>query len=264
MSTVAILGVAIVLLVVFVWLESRVAHPLLPLHVVAHRARGGAFLAVFIAGSAIFAVFLFLTYYMQQNKGYSPLQTGLGFLPLAATIMLTAPRINSVWLGRLGARTLITSGMVLGVGAMVWLTRLETHTGYVLGILPGLILLGLAMAATMAPSFAAATLGVDPEHVGAASGTVNTAQQIGGAVGTALLSSIFAGAIDHPGGLITRTEAIRGYHAAFWAAAGLFALGALVVPTALSTERVRSAGGRAAASSSGADAEAEESDRLVA
>lgn len=236
--TIGTLAAAILLLALFVGLEARASHPLLPLHVVAHRARGGALLAVFVAGSAIFAVFLFLTYYMQQNKGYTPLQTGLGFLPLAATILLTAPRINAVWLARVGPRILITSGMLAGAGAMVWLTRLSAGSSYAAGILPGLIVLGLAMATTMAPSFATATQGVDPEHAGAASGAVNTMQQVGGAVGTALLSSVFASAVAHPGDRPAGAAIINGYHLAFWVAAGLFALGAVAVGTALRTPRV--------------------------
>jgi EmrB/QacA subfamily drug resistance transporter len=237
--TVATMAAAVLLLTLFVWLEARARQPLLPLHVVAHRARGGAFLAVFVAGSAIFAVSLFLTYYMQQNKGYSPLQTGLGFLPLAATIMLTAPRISAVWLARFGPRILITSGMIAGASAMVWLTRLSAGSSYAGGVLPALIVLGLAMAAIMAPSFATATQGVDPEHAGAASGMVNTAQQVGGAVGTALLSSIFASAVTHSNRRAPGAAAIHGYRLAFWVAAGLFALGAVAVGAVLRTSRVR-------------------------
>lgn len=260
--TLATLAAAVLLLAMFVWLEARAPYPLLPLHVVADRARGGAFLAVFIAGSAIFAVFLFLTYYMQQNKGYTPLQTGLGFLPLAATIMLTAPRINAVWLARLGPRVLITSGMIAGAGAMVWLTRLSADSSYAGGVLPALIALGLAMAAIMAPSFATATQRVDSEHAGAASGTVNTMQQVGGAVGTALLSSIFAGAVTHSSG--GAGAAINGYHLAFWVAAALFALGAVTVASVLRTSRAAAATDATAPPAGQAATEGAEPKRLAA
>jgi MFS family permease len=178
--------------------------------------------------------------------------------------MLTAPRINAVWLARLGPRVLITAGMIAGAGAMVWLTRLSAGSSYAGGVLPGLMVLGVAMAAIMAPSFATATQGVDPEHAGAASGTVNTMQQVGGAVGTALLSSIFAGAVTHSSGRAAGAAAINGYHLAFWVAAGLFALGAVAVGTVLRTSRVPAATDATAAPAVDAETQGAEPERLAA
>ena len=98
------LAASVVLLSAFVAVERRVQHPLLPLHIVSDRARGGAYATIAIAGSAVFAVFLFLTYYLQQNLGYSPLKTGLAFLPMTVMIVLTATTVQTRILHRTGAR----------------------------------------------------------------------------------------------------------------------------------------------------------------
>jgi EmrB/QacA subfamily drug resistance transporter len=226
-------GGGVLVLAFAVW-QRHARHPLLPPAIVSDRTRGGAFLSAALAGSAIFGVFLFLTYYLQQARGDSPLLTGLLFLPLPATIMVSARRVNAHLLGRWGARRLITIGMILGVAAMAWLTRLTSHSPYAAAILPALILLGLAMAGIMAPAMATATAGVQPSEAGAAAALVNTMQQVGGALGTAVLSSIYAAALGAPhvtGPLQPATASIHADTVAFWVAAGLFATGALLSAT---------------------------------
>jgi EmrB/QacA subfamily drug resistance transporter len=233
--TIGMLGIAAVLLSAFVIIEARAEHPLLPLRIVADRIRGGAYLAIGIAGIAMFGVFLFLTYYLQQTKGFTPIQTGLAFLPMTAAIMITATSVNIRFLSRVGPRPLLILGMVLGSGAMVWLAQLEPDSSYVGHVLPALLVLGVGMGNIFAPAFATATFGVAPRDTGVASAMVNTMQQVGGSIGTALLSSIFASAVSAyldgraPTPQTIGEAAVHGYTVAFWVAAGVFAFGAAVV-----------------------------------
>jgi EmrB/QacA subfamily drug resistance transporter len=233
--TIGMLGIAAVLLSAFVVIEARAEHPLLPLRIVADRIRGGAYLAIGIAGIAMFGVFLFLTYYLQQTKGFTPIQTGLAFLPMTAAIMITATSVNIRFLSRVGPRPLLILGMVLGSGAMVWLAQLEPDSSYVGHVLPALLVLGVGMGNIFAPAFATATFGVAPRDTGVASAMVNTMQQVGGSIGTALLSSIFASAVSAyldgraPTPQTIGEAAVHGYTVAFWVAAGVFAFGAAVV-----------------------------------
>ena len=192
--TIVALAASVVLLTAFVALERRVEHPLLPLHIVWDRARGGAYATIALAGSAVFAVFLFLTYYLQQNLGYSPLKTGLAFLPMTVMIVLTATTVQTRILHRTGARPLVMAGMTLGMIAMLLFTQLTRDGAYITHVLPGLLLTGVGMGCIFAPAFSTATLGVKNSDAGIASAMVNTSQQVGGSVGTALLSTIFASA----------------------------------------------------------------------
>ena len=230
------------------------AEPLLPLHIVWNRARGGAYAAIALAGSGVFGVFLFLTYYMQQNLGFSPLKTGLGFLPMTGTIIVTATTVQTKLLDIIGAKTLVSIGMSFGIVAMVFFTGLTPDSAYVSHVLPGLIIIGFGMGCIFAPAFGTATLGVDRTEAGVASAMVNTSQQVGGSVGTALLSTIFASAAagyasDHAGAEGLRSAAaVHGYTVAFWWAAGIFALGLLVALVVLPSGTGSRARDKAAAS----------------
>jgi EmrB/QacA subfamily drug resistance transporter len=229
------LAAGVVLISIFVWLQQRTEHPLLPLRVVADRDRGGSYLAVGIAGAGIFGVFLFLTYYLQQVVGYSPVRTGLAFLPLSAAIMSSASFTTARVLPRTGPKPLVTTGMALASVAMVLLTGIGPDTAYASHVLPSLLLLGAGFGLIIAPSMATATFGVAPVDAGAASAMVSTAQQVGGSIGTAFLSTIAAGATSGftPGpGQAGRQAlvgaAIHGYTTAFWWSAAIFAVGAVV------------------------------------
>jgi EmrB/QacA subfamily drug resistance transporter len=243
--TIFALAASALLLTAFVAIELRVKHPLLPLHIVWDRGRGGAYATIALAGSAIFAVFLFLTYYLQQSLGFSPLKTGVAFLPMTVMIVLTATTVQTRILARTGAKPLVMTGMSLGVAAMIVLSRLSTHSSYAGGILPALLLVGLGMGMIFAPAFSTATLGVRSEDAGIASAMVNTAQQVGGSVGTALLSTIFASAAAayasahvHSTSL-AGAAAIHGYSTAFEWAAVLFGVGLLVALLILPSKRSR-------------------------
>jgi Major Facilitator Superfamily len=247
--TIIMLSAAVILLTAFAFIESRVPHPLLPLRVIADRTRGGSYLVIGIAGIAMFAVFLFLTYYLQATKGFTPIQTGLAFLPMPATIVLTATSVNIRFLAKVGPKPLLMLGTSLGAVAMVWFAQITPSSSYVGHILPGLIVMGVAMGNIFAPAIASATYGVDPTDTGVASAMVNTMQQVGGSIGTALLSSIFASsaasyAASHaPSAQLAGEAAVHGYTVAFWVAAGVFAFGTVVVSLVMESVRVREATG---------------------
>jgi EmrB/QacA subfamily drug resistance transporter len=242
--TIIALAAAVVLLATFAFVESRVEHPLLPLRVVADRVRGGSYLAIGISGTALFAVFLFLTYYLQLTKGFSPIETGLAYLPMTAAIMITATSVNIRFLAKVGPRPLLVLGMTLGAAAMAWFAQLDADSSYAGHVLPGLVVMGVGMGNIFAPAISSATYGVLPTDTGVASAMVNTMQQVGGSIGTALLSSIFAGAVtsyaeSHAAGPGLATDAaMHGYTVAFWVAAGVFAFGAVVVGTLMRSVKV--------------------------
>jgi EmrB/QacA subfamily drug resistance transporter len=227
-------GLAAVLLVAFVWIERRSAHPLLPMRVVLDRNRGGSFAAVGIAGAGVFAVLLFLTFFLQGTLGLSPIQTGLAFLPMTPMTMISSSVASMKLLPRFGPRPLVVSGMLLSAASMVSFANLSVDSSYVAGVLPGLLLIGAGMGLIFAPAMATATAGVRPEDAGVASALVNTTQQVGGSVGTALLSSLSVGAAGsylatHPAGPQAAAVAtVHGFSVAFWCAAGIFALGAVI------------------------------------
>ena len=230
-ATIAALIASPVLLTAFVLIERRVKHPLLPLHIVWDRARGGSYTALFVTGAGIFAVFLFLTYFMQQNLGFSPLKTGLAFLPLTAVLVITSTTVQTRVIQRTGVKPLVLIGMALGVIGMLLFTQLTPTSSYGTGVLPGLLVIGVGMGCIFAPAFSAATLGVAPNEAGIASAMVNTSQQVGGSIGTSLLSTIYASAVAsyvathlHVRGLAAAAQ-VHGETTAFWWAAGIFGLG---------------------------------------
>jgi EmrB/QacA subfamily drug resistance transporter len=235
--TLAFLGASALLLTAFVALQRRAADPLLPLRVVTDRNRGGSFLAIATAGAGIFGVFLFLTFYLQNVKGMSALETGLAFLPMNFSIIVTATLVNTRILARTGVRPLVPTGMVLAALGMALLTRIGVDTAYASHVLPSLILIGMGFGLVVAPSFATATLGVPARDSGAASAMVNTSQQVGGSIGTALLSTFAVSAtadyLSAHGPELARQAAVEGYTTAFWWATAIFAVGAVVTGSLL-------------------------------
>jgi EmrB/QacA subfamily drug resistance transporter len=232
--TVGSIAAGVALLAAFVVLQARGSHPLLPLRVVLDRDRGGSYLAVGIVGAGMFGVFLFLTYYLQQTLGFSPLQSGLAFLPMAGAIMLSATIVSATVLPRTGPKPLVPAGMALAAVAMMLLTGVGVDTSYVTHVLPALIIAGLGFGLIFAPSMATATGGVQSEDAGVASAMVNTTQQIGGSLGTALLSTLAASAATTFAAgkaatpAVAAGAAVHGYTTAFWWSAGIFAAGALI------------------------------------
>ena len=172
--------------------QGRAAHPLLPPRVVLDRNRGGAYLSIFIGTAGLFGTFLFLTYYLQQTLGYSPLVTGVAFLPISGGLIVMANLSTIVLMPRFGPKPLVAFGMLAASGGAAWLAQLGPHTGYATGVLGPLILAGIGMGMVIAPVINTGTFGVAPQDAGVASATVTVGQMLGGSVGTALLNTIFA------------------------------------------------------------------------
>jgi EmrB/QacA subfamily drug resistance transporter len=232
--TVTLIVVSALLLVGFVLLQARVAHPLLPLRVVLDRRRGGAYLAITLAAIGMFAVFLFLTYYLQQTKGFSPLKSGVAFLPFVAGILTSSTVVVPRLLPRIGPRFIIATGQLLGMAGLLYLWRLEATSGYLGHVLPALFVMGLGMGLIFASCFNTATSGTRPADAGVASALVNTGQQVGGALGTALLNTIAATVTasyvtaHQQSASVLADAAVAGETRAFLVSAGVFALGAVV------------------------------------
>lgn len=231
--TLSFLVVAAVLLTAFVLIEMRVSHPLLPLRVVLERTRGGSFLASGLIGAGLFAMFLFLTYYFQLNLHYSPLRSGFAFLPFGIGIIVSAG-IASQLLPRTGPKVLMVAGLASGVVGMLVLLTITDSTRWVAHVLPAELLISLGMGLVFVPLSSVALIGVADQDAGVGSALLNTSQQIGGALGTALLNTLFAsGAIafarSHHLSPQDPVAAVHGYHIAFAVGAGMLAIGLVVV-----------------------------------
>jgi predicted MFS family arabinose efflux permease len=232
--TVGMFVASVLLLVAFVLRQQRAVHPLLPLRVVLDRSRGGSYLAMLIAGVGMFGVFLFLTYYLQQTLGFTPIQTGLAFLPMTGMVMISATTATAVLLPRFGPRVLVTLGMGSSAVGMALLTRIGVDTAFASAVLPSLLILGVGLGLVFAPAMNTATAGVAAQDAGVASAFVNTMQQVGGSLGTALLSTLAASATTayvsarQPSPDVLAHAAVHGYTVAFWISAAIFAVGALV------------------------------------
>jgi EmrB/QacA subfamily drug resistance transporter len=234
-----------VLLAVFIVLERRIAHPLLPLRIILDRNRAGAYLAMFLAAIGMFGVFLFLTYYLEETLQYSAVKTGVAFLPLTLVLVVVAGVGNGILLSKVSARLLVPSGLVLAGVGMALLSHIGLHGNYAADVLPTLVLVGFGLGLVFAPAFTLGTLGVDPGDAGVASATINVAQQIGGSIGTSLLNTIAATAAAgyvtaHAASitsaaskqLVVANSLIHSYHLVFWVAAAIYA-GAAVVTALL-------------------------------
>jgi EmrB/QacA subfamily drug resistance transporter len=184
-----------ILLIAFVVWLRRAKHPLLPLHVVLDRNRGAAFLSILLAAIGMFSIFLFATYYLQTTLGYTPIQTGLSFLPMIGCLIVAAQLGTNLLVPRLGPKVMVPIGMLIAAAGMLWLTRLGVHSTYAADIMPPLMIVGFGMGTIMPASMQTATLGVQREYAGVASALVNTSQQVGGSIGTALLNTLAASAL---------------------------------------------------------------------
>jgi predicted MFS family arabinose efflux permease len=239
-STWGFLIVGVALLAGFAYWMGRSSHPLLPPRVVLDRNRGGAYASMLIASAGMFATFLFLTYYLQQTLGYSPVVTGFAFLPIAGGIAVAANLSTIVLMPRVGPKPLVPTGMLIGAGAMVWFAQLGAHTSYAAGVLGPIIMTGVGLGMVIAPSINTGTFGVAPQDAGVASATVTVGQQLGASIGTSLLNTIFAGAVTsyiaaHIASArligrqaLTGLALAHGYDTAFWWTAGILAGGSIV------------------------------------
>ena len=244
-STWGFLAAGVVLLTTFAAWQTRAAHPLLPPRVVLDRNRGGAYASMLIASAGLFGIFLFLTYYLQQTLGYSPLVTGVAFLPISGGLILASNLSTIVLMPRTGPKPLVGLGMLAAAGGAAWLAQLGPHTGYAAGVLGPIILASVGLGLVIAPVINTGTFGVAPQDAGVASATVTVGQQLGASVGTSLLNTIFASAVaayitahlaaarltGRPA--LTGLALTHGYDTAFWWTAGIFAAGAIIGGTLL-------------------------------
>src|SRR3954454_21586471 len=246
-TTLGFIAPRVVLLTVFVALQRRVAHPLLPLRVVTDRNRGGAFIALATNSAGLLAVFLFFTYYLQQNLGLSPVMTGLAFLPSPIVVALASMQLGPRAAARLGARLPIAAGMALAAVGMALLAQLDAASAYLTGVVPGLVIMSLGLGCVMGLAMGTATFGVDPADAGVAGATVNPMQQVGGSLGTALLSTLAISAMTsqlagaHRTPQLVAAASAHGYTTAFWWSAALLALGALLSWALIESHRAQPA-----------------------
>lgn len=230
-----LLAAAAVLLVAFVLWQRRAAHPLLPLSIILDRNRGAAYCSVLIAGAGMFGIFLFVTYYLQTSLHYTPIQTGLAFLPMIGMLITAAQLSTNIFVPRFGPKLMVPLGMTLGATGMIFLTRLQVDSTYAAAVLAPLMLIGFAMGLIMPASIQTATLGVERQFAGVASAMVNTSQQVGGSISTALLNTLAATAAANylsthlpPSATVAAEAAVQSYTVAYWWGACFFAFGAVL------------------------------------
>ena len=233
--TITFLVAAVVLLLIFVLIEMRVKNPLMPLRVVTERNRGGSYLGSLVVGAGLFSMFLFLGLYLQVILGYSPLKSGFAFLPFTAGIIVFAG-IASTLLPKVGPRPLMVTGLVSASIGMLFMTRITPETSYVTHVLPSLLVMSSGMALVFIPLTSTSLHGVSNHDTGVASAMVNTSQQIGGSLGTALLNTIaatatvsFAAANAQLGDKVMPFAMTHGFTVAFKFSAGLLFIGAIVL-----------------------------------
>ncbi|GGR08409.1 MFS transporter [Streptomyces aurantiogriseus] len=245
-TVIALLAAGAVLLAAFAFVEGRVAQPLLPMRLIVNRTRGGAYLSAGLAMVGMFGAFLFMTYYLQIIKGYSPIRTGVAFLPMTVAVLLSAGGLATRLLPKVPPRVLIVPGMLLVSCGMLWFLTMETDTAYVEGVLVAGLLLGFGAGMIMPVAFNYATHGADQGDAGVASAGVNTAQHVGSSIGTALLNTIAAGktadyltshASQGRSPAIAKQALLEGFETASTWAAGILLAGALIVAVLMNTPR---------------------------
>ncbi|GAA4061107.1 MFS transporter [Actinomadura miaoliensis] len=257
----------VLILGIFSLWQTRARTPLLPLHIVKDRQRAGAYLTMALVTIAMFGVFLFLTFYLQGIKGWSPLKTGAAYLPMTACMIIGSTQISARLLHRVPARVLIMPGLTLAAGGLAFLASMDVDATYLSHVLPGICMMGLGMGVTFMAAISTATGRVAPHEQGAASATLNTMQQVGGSVGTALLNTIAAGATTdwltghgvNPAQQTSQVKAalaeatVHGYSVATWTSAGILLLAALVAGVFINAKAPGRQAGTATAGPAGAD-----------
>src|SRR5438874_11367733 len=225
-TTIILLIAAAALIVFFVAGEARVENPLMPLSIFRVRTLAGANIVGFLLGASIFADFFLLTLYVQNVLHYSPLKTGVTFLATAGTVVLVSAL--SQWLTtRIGPRPVMAMGMVLNTAGLIWYAQIPVHGSYAHDLLGGYLLFGFGLAFAFIPVSIAALAGVGHREAGLASGLLNTAQQVGGALGVAVASTVAISRATHllHTGSSQAAALTSGYALAFWVVAGISAAG---------------------------------------
>ncbi|TMK40909.1 MAG: MFS transporter [Actinobacteria bacterium] len=233
LQTVGLIAVAAGLLGAFVAIELRAAAPLVPFRIFRQRTVTGADASGLLIGASLFSMFFFISLYMQQVLGYGPLKAGVSYLPLAGTIVLSAG-IASQLVTRLGFKPVLMAGMALVAAGLVWFAQVSTHGSYAGDLLGPMLVAGAGLGFSFVPVTIAAVSGVAEREAGLASGLINTAQQIGGALGLAVLATIANSrtadvmAAAHGARGTLKHALTEGFHWAFMTGAGFALLGLLL------------------------------------
>jgi len=228
-TTIGLLVVSALLHVAFIAIERRSSAPLVPFSILRLRTLTGANVVGFLMGGSIFAMFFFLSLYMQQVLGWSAMKTGVSYLAIALTT-IPAAGVAQALVTRIGVRTVLAAGMTCNTIALLWFTQVSVGGSYVTDLLPGFLIGAVGLGFSFVPISIAALAGVREHEAGLASGLINTSQQIGGAVGIAILSTI---ATTRTSDLLTTGTALpfaltSGFRAAFAVAAVLALVGVVV------------------------------------
>jgi Na+/melibiose symporter-like transporter len=226
--TIGLLVASGILLAAFLAIESRHPSPMVPFRIFHTKTVTGANVSGFLLGAVIYANFFVLTLYVQQVLGYSALKTGLTFLATAGTVIPVAGASQALTT-RFGPRPVLSVGLALITGGMLWYTRIPVHGGFAGTLLPGYLMVGVGMAFAFIPMSIAALAGVAPQEAGLASGLINTSQQIGGALGVAIASTV---AFTHMRTLLASGHSspvalTGGFSLAFWVIGGISAASVL-------------------------------------
>jgi MFS family permease len=223
--TIALLIASGVLLVAFLVIETRNPSPMVPFDIFRIRTVTGANVCGFLLGAVVFSNFFLLTLYVQQVLGYSALKTGLTFLATAGTVVLVAG-VSQALVTRVGPQPVMAVGLALITGGMLWYTQIPVEGSFVTDLLPGYLMVGIGMALSFIPMSVAALAGVEPQEAGLASGLINAAQQVGGALGVAIAATV---AFTHTKTLLSSGQtpahaATSGYAVGFWVLGGISAV----------------------------------------
>ncbi|MEN0130719.1 MAG: MFS transporter [Brevundimonas sp.] len=247
-TVLAFLAIAVVALVAFVFVEVKVANPLLPMRILLNRNRGGSYLVFLLVGAGLFGMFLFLTLYFQNVLGYKPLNTGFAMLPFSFGIILMAGVVAQL-LPRVGPKPLMLIGLGLATTGMLLLLRTTPTSSYVGAVLPALIVMSLGMAAVFIPASSTALIGVGGHDAGIASAVLNTSQQVGGSLGLALLNTfaltaaaskvgdLVAGGADPSSPATVATAQVAGFHVAYIGSSIMLILAFLVAVVFISAKK---------------------------
>jgi len=233
--TLTFFATAIVLLIAFVVIESKVKNPLMPLRLLTERNRGGSYLGSLIVGAGLFSMFLFLGLYLQVILGYTPLRSGFAFIPFSIGIIIFAG-VASQLLPKFGPKPLMVPGLIFAGIGLLMLTRITPETGYATHVLPSLLIMSSGIALVFIPLTSTSLHGVSGRDTGVASAMVNTSQQIGGSLGVALLNTIaataatsYAATHSELGKMVQPFAVTHGFTVAFKVSAALLFAGALVL-----------------------------------
>ncbi len=237
--TIGLLVLSAVLMAVFLVTESRAEAPLVPLRIFGNRLLSAANIIGFLLGAALFGMFFSLTFYMQAVLDFSPLQTGIGFLATAGTSVLAAGFAQAL-VTRVGPKPVLLVGFSLLTFGLLWYTQVDAAGSYAVDLLPGFVATGIGLAFSFIPVSIAALAGVEPREAGLASGLINTSQQIGGALGVAVVSTVAAThtATLLAGGTPPPEALTSGFRWAFWVGAGIAAAGLLAALTLIRREQI--------------------------